>query len=474
MKSVLLNSITTSTKLLAPIIINDQIVKAVKTAEIIINSLPNNNLVKEFIIENINNPIDIKGFVKNDNIVPNDLIIFKNGIIPPYITKNAGVYVFTEILNNKQYIGSAINLYIRLHYHKDQFYNIRNQTKLHKTVNEGLISLTWGSIYETMNIFIIFIKKNPTYILTKGEIDILVHLTQLIPRILEQSLLTKFKPELNGEISTVLYQYTSWNPKTLNIPRTIDFFSKTIEVKIKGELLITLPSINITAITLGVSRERIRLYLNKLKELYSPILNTKVNVNEVGITPVDLPVIHRLPIKHSILKLENINLTDLDPKLVYAFNSDKITIFNTYLSITKAIEDLCPIKSVKNPRNLNFIARYINIDFLVKTEKGIFYFARHPDVRLKKNMAIKPYRESLYAINILTKIATLYSNQKECIEKIGVSSSILVSYINKGKLYKKKTYQFVNSSKFYKIYPDAKLIKQYLIVGKIHLFNEDN
>jgi len=54
----------------------------------------------------------------------------------------------------------------------------------------------WGFVYQTINYYKLFIYKYPYHYLTKGEQDILYSITQLIPRILEQSLLNNEKGTL--------------------------------------------------------------------------------------------------------------------------------------------------------------------------------------------------------------------------------------------------------------------------------------
>ena len=271
-----LDTLNNQSNLLEKLDINKHIVNAIKIADNMLDSLPDGNLIKLFILSEIYKPVKVKASINSNKIIPNDLVYFKSNKIPNNISTNAGVYVYTHNVTGEQYVGSAMNLKIRLGNHKDQFMKLRDQDYLHKTVNNngGLSSLNWGVVYSTggagwpfrppgtSNLLTEFIKNNPKYLLTKGEVDILVHFTHLKPRILEQSLMTYFKPKLNGKSAIVLYQYTSWNPKLLSEDRKTDFFSKAIEIRLINELLMTVPSMNTAAITLGVSRERVRLYLD--------------------------------------------------------------------------------------------------------------------------------------------------------------------------------------------------------------------
>ncbi len=54
-----------------------------------------------------------------------------------------------------------------------------------------------------------FIYQYPKYSLSLGETDILKAITQLLPRILEQSLLNNFTFSLNGKDKLVRFLYTN-------------------------------------------------------------------------------------------------------------------------------------------------------------------------------------------------------------------------------------------------------------------------
>jgi len=56
---------------------------------------------------------------------------------------------------------------------------------------------------------------NPLYNLSKGEIIFLVHITELLIKTLEQSVITNNSPSLNRELS-VYFTYTSWDVDFLN------------------------------------------------------------------------------------------------------------------------------------------------------------------------------------------------------------------------------------------------------------------
>ena len=85
--------------------------------------------------------------------------------------------------------------------------------------NGGLNEITWTPLIITPNLYKLFISMNPNHVLTKREIQILVALTQFMPRVLEQSYISHYRPELNGTKNgsyNVIFSFTKWDPE-LNI-----------------------------------------------------------------------------------------------------------------------------------------------------------------------------------------------------------------------------------------------------------------
>jgi len=55
-------------------------------------------------------------------------------------------------------------------------------------------------------------------VFTKGEIEILVAITQFMPRVLEQCYISHYKPELNGNKKgsyNVIFNFIKWVPELL-------------------------------------------------------------------------------------------------------------------------------------------------------------------------------------------------------------------------------------------------------------------
>lgn len=150
-------------------------------------------------------------------------------------------------------------------------------------------------------------------------------LSQLQPRILEQSSLNAFNSKLNGENSTVLFTYNKFDPADFPCRWSGMGSGVNKEVEFRdadtGELLVTAASINAAGLVLGKSRERIRLYLNNVKSIYSPNLKRFVRVNSVGNTElVTAPIDVKNPSIYVLRKeISKIDLNSLDVNTLYAF-----------------------------------------------------------------------------------------------------------------------------------------------------------
>lgn len=154
-----------------------------------------------------------------------------------------------------------------------------------------------------------------------------------MPRILEQSLLNAFNSELNGENSTVLFSFNKFDLSIFCLRQDKKVGSVNKEVEFRdvnsGELLITATSLNEAAIVLGKSRERVRLYLNNVKSIYSPNLKKFVRINSVGNTElVDSPIDIQNPSIYPEISLIDIN--NLELNIIYIFLPDKKTIYGKF------------------------------------------------------------------------------------------------------------------------------------------------
>jgi len=88
-------------------------------------------------------------------------------------------------------------------------------------------------------------------------------ITQLLPRILEQSLLDTYIFNLNGKNKLVKFSYSNWDPYTLNTPILTNNMSKSVNILINGKVVRIVNSIQNLLPVLGIkSRSTIFKYMN--------------------------------------------------------------------------------------------------------------------------------------------------------------------------------------------------------------------
>jgi len=73
--------------------------------------------------------------------------------------------------------------------------------------------------------------------------DILLAITQLIPRILEQSLLSDMVFSLNGKNKLIRFTYTKWDKNTLLLPISSNKLAKSVEIIINNKVVRVVNSI---------------------------------------------------------------------------------------------------------------------------------------------------------------------------------------------------------------------------------------
>jgi len=131
--------------------------------------------------------------------------------------------------------------------------------------------------------------------LSKGEAIFLIQLSELHVNLLEQSLITIFKPNLNSS-DKVNFVYNTWDLNWLSADLTLSPRVKNVIVfyenspkPILGPL-----SINQIKFILQVSKDIVPRYLNNIKKIYSPGLGFKVRVQELNVSSLNKnKIIHR-------------------------------------------------------------------------------------------------------------------------------------------------------------------------------------
>jgi len=119
--------------------------------------------------------------------------------------------------------------------------------------------------------------------------------TQIVPRILEQSLLYKTPSKLNGKDKLVRFTYVNFNESTITQELSSQITAKIVDVfDTNGLKLLTVQSINQLLATLGIkSRRTLARHINNTKPFNSPKLGKLVTIVERGVTPVSKDIVHR-------------------------------------------------------------------------------------------------------------------------------------------------------------------------------------
>lgn len=227
---------------------------------------------------------------------------------------------------------------------------------------------------------------NPGYILTQGEYDILMAVTQLCPRILEQSILHHFPCSLNGIDRLVRFRYVRFNPATLTVRLVLGKTAIPINVISGNKVIATSSSKEQLLRLLGIlSRRTIARYMNHVVPLNTPpaLLGGPVNLREVHFRgPLHTnPIIHRADNELLLpdLVIPDINSPyDLLKGPVYVYDITK-KLFGIFPSIVVAARALNPNSSNTRGREIK-ISRLMGLEGLVVNELGSFYFNEHPEV----------------------------------------------------------------------------------------------
>jgi hypothetical protein len=334
----------------------------------------------------------VTGHVEKGLLSPFSVIDFLDGDIPMNkVSKDAGVYVFTEQVvapgetELRQAIGSAVDFSRRLGDHKHQFLGQSKPTSLHIIGNTlgGIAAFNWGSIYTLPNYLSLFYRAYPGYTLSQGEYNILMAVTQLVPRILEQSLFEHFKSELSGKDRLVKFTYTRFNVGSLTIPLIQGKTAKTIEILRDGKVILEAASQSQCAQLLGMGYKTVLSYLNHITPVNSPLLGL-VNLQFSGYVGSlsTQPIVYREYPVFYFLTITGFEPDTLKPGILYAFippSTDgdfDFELYRTYTSMTKASVDLCP--SNLTPRTMrNIIQWSTNMDNPVLTSAGLLFFAEN-------------------------------------------------------------------------------------------------
>ena len=129
--------------LFGPVPNNVHITKARETLIYMLNQLPEASPIYKFIINNINKEYKLTAKVIGGKLIP-DVVYKWNSLdlsVLPYFY--GGTYLFRQLKNNTEYIGSAASFIDRMDQHKKQFKG-HNMNSLHNLEVLRLDTLEFG------------------------------------------------------------------------------------------------------------------------------------------------------------------------------------------------------------------------------------------------------------------------------------------------------------------------------------------
>lgn len=186
----------------------------------------------------------------------------------------------------------------------------------------------------------------------------------------EQAFISALQPSLNTDTKVKIQ--TNWTPKNLDINKGIRFQPNIIVHK-AGTKIELLKSNIYTSLLAECGITRYNTLIERLNNskvtTFSPTFKTQITFLQEGMDYINKPL-KGYSVTTTIIK--DVNLSTL-PDGLTALHPDKKTTFNVYLSANHAAFEL------DGKSRSEYISRYINVERLVKTSKGLFFFVKRPD-----------------------------------------------------------------------------------------------
>jgi len=304
----------------------------------------------------------------------------------------------------------------------------------------------------------------------------LLHATELIIKVLEQSLIKNSVLPTGGlnTANRVYFSYQRWDREWLNQlaplhPKMKEILVFKVGSDLDAEPLIGPLSIGETREVLGVSKTVIPRYLNFNRFFFSPTLGFKVRVQEVGIYNLDIgdvPFFHRAKINSQQIEYDLSSLnTGARSDKIFALRTDG-TLLNKegFNSVGEAVKSLDPEKYKKLSASGNvrfeYLSRYINLKHQVNTASGSFYFIANPITLELKNKLRKAV--PIVTVNILTgEIQHVESIRMLC-KTFDVKIFRYNLYLDTSRIWLNK-YRLFRRSTFESLYPDSLSVANYTV-----------
>lgn len=364
-------------------------VKALQTLIDMINSLPEGPFL-DFLNNYVKYSVTPEATIGLDGTIIHNNIQYLSGNLMSSMAKDSSVYCLSGVTDTlNYYIGSASNTLNRITQHQDCLFGNRPKEAVHIRLLESFApnDLTWSLFYTLNNYYKMALSLLPnSYEISLGEMQILRAITEFVPRILEQTLITELKPTFNSLSNSVLFTYNIWDPSLLNVYDYATDGSLPVQIinAETGEIIRKkISSISQACDVLQISRNMANRYLNNDYGFISDVFGCRIILSVIGGALITKKIVHRNAVNYPTLTLPGGPLTDLAPYLVWAFKANKIDFIGPFVNYTQALRALEPSKIPNNPTsspsNLSKpIKRFANFEVLRQYELGEFYIAFNP------------------------------------------------------------------------------------------------
>lgn len=245
------------------------------------------------------------------------------------------IYAFIHKDSKNLYIGSTISPFSRLHNYIHS--GSSNSSGRHSLLREMKLNGGWSQYkffpgYSIPNYLKTFISLNPSYKLDIKSKFILNSFSELHIRLLEQSVISYYKPSINDFQRSVSFSFTSINIDTY---KPANSFLKNHKISVydkNGFIYNEHSSIKQASSALGLTEHQLRWNRNRTDHfVYCPIPNLKLLIIDDILSSSQIPLSY-----HS--KLPQISGIDLDliPEgFIYAYLEDKTTLLEVFNSASE-------------------------------------------------------------------------------------------------------------------------------------------
>lgn len=244
-----------------------------------LDSLPPNSPILQFIMSHPDALLSVKAHIVNGKLELLQQPKCFKVINLRGITTDGGVYLWSAVQDCLQYVGSTINQKMRVGGHISSIVHETDLSKLqlmHKwaKAHGGVTSVQWGVIYQTFNYYQAYLQSFPLELLSYKEVIVLKAMTELLPRILELSIILGFSLAWNQQ-NYVNFQFINkpnppayWNTNPVYI---YDYYTGL-------PLRPPFPTRDLAINTLGLSEWKYGVRLNNSNGFDSKVLGQKSGI----------------------------------------------------------------------------------------------------------------------------------------------------------------------------------------------------